>query len=245
MPELTLTHLDMVLLACGTSLFAGFVRGLTGFGGPAVISLVLTLFYSPLSVLPKVMVIDLAANVALLRSTYKEVQWRTCLTVSAATIAGVYLGIYALVHIDPHIARKVIALVVAGTTALLLSGWRYQHEPGLVIQILAGLATGIALGATGIALTAVLFFFGGLAKASVARANMIYWGFISTTVVIGTHVVIGTLSFEDIWRSLVIGITYFSSSILGNLAFQQIGERNFRRVVMWLLVVLSGVALAA
>ena len=41
----------MWVAACLTALVAGFVRGFAGFGGPAIMSLVLVQFYAPASVL--------------------------------------------------------------------------------------------------------------------------------------------------------------------------------------------------
>ena len=38
---------------------AGLVRGFTGFGGPAFILAILTLFFTPVSVVSKILVLDL------------------------------------------------------------------------------------------------------------------------------------------------------------------------------------------
>ena len=45
-----------------TAFVAGLVRGFAGFGGPALMMLVLTNFYTPLSVIPKVLVMDAVAG---------------------------------------------------------------------------------------------------------------------------------------------------------------------------------------
>ena len=71
MLELTLASPEMLLIAGGASLIAGFIRGFSGFGGPAILVLILLQFYSPVSVLTKVMIIDLCVNVHLLPSTVR------------------------------------------------------------------------------------------------------------------------------------------------------------------------------
>ena len=129
------------------SLVGGFVRGFAGFGGPAVMLLVLTPFFNPLSLLSKVMVIDLVANLKLLPNSFADVDWKLCLTVSGATLIGVLGGTYALLNVEAEIIKTAVALVVALCTLVMLTGWRYQRQPGLLAQVVAGLVAGFVLGA--------------------------------------------------------------------------------------------------
>ena len=95
MQTLSLTEPSMWLAALTTAAVAGFIRGFTGFGGPAVMILVLVQFYAPVSVLTKVAIIDAVANVKLLPNTVREVDRRvtTCLIISS--LAGAPIGIYS------------------------------------------------------------------------------------------------------------------------------------------------------
>lgn len=245
MPELTLDDPVSIAAASAMALVGGMVRGFAGFGGPAVMLLVLTPFFNPLSVLSKVMVIDLAANLKLLPNSFADVDWPLCLTVSAASLVGILGGTYALLSVDGEIIKQAVALVVAGCTAVMLTGWRYQGRPGRLVQILAGLLSGFALGATCIALVAMLFFFAGPARPAQARANAIYWALITMVFLILVHIMAQTLDFDAIWRALLVGLVYLFGAVLGSLLFQRTGERDFRRAVLWLLACLSIGALLA
>ena len=62
MAELSLAHWQVWALVMATTLTAGAVRGFAGFGGPAIMILVLTQFYAPASVLALVLLVDYAGN---------------------------------------------------------------------------------------------------------------------------------------------------------------------------------------
>ena len=245
MPELTLTDTDRWLLACSSALAGGFVRGFSGFGGPAVMSLLLTLFYSPLSVLPKLMLIDSVAQLQLLPSAYSEVDWKVCGTLSIASLVGIPIGSYLLVVTEPWVIRQCIAALVTICTLALLTGWRFKAEPGRAWQLAIGFVAGVAVGATFIALVAVVYFLATPARAVTARAGIIYWGFFTGIVMIGLHVALANITWSDAWRSFAVGVIYLLGAVAGTRVFRLSGERDFRRVVMWLLVTLSAAVLMA
>jgi len=239
MPELTLIEPAMLALAAGAALLAGFIRGFTGFGGPAVMLLILTQFYSPLSVLSKVILIDFSANLKLLPNTLKDVDWRMMGITITSSIVGAALGFYAVLVLDALLLKRLIAIVVALCAVLMLIGWRLQNMPGIGVQALAGLVGGLAFGSVYIALVIAIFFFALPGRAATARANMVYWSLPITVALIVGHIAAGSLSFEDIWRSALIGIVYLLATYMGAWFFVLIGERTLRGVVLWLLLFLA------
>ena len=50
---------------------AGLVRGFTGFGGPAFILAILTLFFTPVSIVSKILVVDFISSVYLFKAVYR------------------------------------------------------------------------------------------------------------------------------------------------------------------------------
>ena len=158
LPDLTLDEPRMIVLTGAAALVAGVVRGFSGFGGPALMALVLTQFYNPLSVLTKVVIIDAASYLLLVPSTAREFNRRVIAIVTLATVAGLPIGTYLLVETDPVVMKRAIAGAVAACVFVMLFGGRFRASPSIAVHIAVGLLAGVVLGATYIALVAMIFF---------------------------------------------------------------------------------------
>ncbi len=243
MAELTLTELDMTLLVGAIALFAGAVRGFTGFGGPAIMIVVLTQFYSPASVLAMVMMIDFVSNVRLVPTSFRDISWRTAGPLTAASVAAIPIGLYALLAVDPMVMKRVIAAVVALSALALLAGWRYRRPATVAALIVVGGLAGMVLGATYIALVAMVFLYAGPEPATTNRANGIFWGFVAGIVMIGVLCVTGDIVWADMWRAAMLGVVYLFAANFGIWVFRGVDEQVFRRFVLWLLIGLSAIGI--
>ncbi|MCB1740345.1 MAG: sulfite exporter TauE/SafE family protein [Gammaproteobacteria bacterium] len=243
MPALTLDQPWMWLITIAAALLAGFIRGFTGFGGPAIMTLILVQLYQPITVLPKVILIDAVSNLKLLPNTWREVDWPVTGVVVVSSLLGAPLGLYLLDTLDPLVAKRSIALVAAGSTAIVLLGWRLSRRPSLWAYAAVGLLTGIAMGATYIALMLVAFLLATPARPQTTRAITVYWACALGVALCIGHFLTGSLSLSDIWRSALVGIVYLLAAVLGSACFRRASERSFRQAVLWLLMILSGLAL--
>jgi len=245
LPDLTLDEPQMIALTVAAALVAGAVRGFSGFGGPALMVLVLTQFYSPLSVVTKVAVIDAMAFLLLVPSTAREFNRRVIAIVTLATLVGLPIGTYLLTETDPVLMKRAIAAVVAACVIVMLLGGRFRVSPPVAIHIGVGLLAGVVLGATYIALVAVIFFFSLPASGAESRANTVFWGVMLSLAFIATHMALGNIAAEGLWRVILLGFVYLAGAAAGAWWFRRIGERGFRRAVLWLLLGLAAVGLVA
>ena len=235
----------MVALTAATALVAGVVRGFSGFGGPALMMLVLTQFYSPLSVLTKVMIIDAVSFLLLVPSTVREFNRRVFAVVTLATLAGLPFGTYLLLETDPLVMKRAVAAAVAACVVVMLLGRRFRAPPSVAAHIAVGVLAGVVLGATYIALVVVIFFFSLPASGVESRANAVFWGLVISAVLIATHVVLGNVTATDFWRATLVGAFYLAGTAAGAWCFRRSGEREFRRAVLWLLLGLAAIGLVA
>lgn len=243
LPDLTLDEPRMIALTAATALVAGMVRGFSGFGGPALMTLVLTQFYSPLSVLTKVVIIDAASYLLLVPSTVREFNRRVIAMVTLATLVGLPIGTYVLTETDPVVMKRAIAGVVAACVGIMLIGGRFRSSPSIGVHLAVGLLAGVVLGATYIALVAMIFFFALPASGAESRANAVFWGVILSLFLIATHMVLGNTSVDDLWRATLVGLLYLAGAGAGARWFRRTGERSFRRAVLWLLLGLAAIGL--
>ncbi|MBT6275274.1 MAG: sulfite exporter TauE/SafE family protein [Chromatiales bacterium] len=241
MQDLTLSLDDPRALAIVaiTAFVAGAVRGFSGFGGPAILMLVLTQFYSPATVIAKVLVMDMVACVKLQREALKQVHWRPTIALSIATLAGFPLGLAALYDVEPDMARRGVAALVALSTVAMFSGWRFKRDPPLVIWIAFGALAGAIIGLTGVAMLGMVFLFSMPEKAIISRANALTWLFIVTPPILVAHAIGGTLDWDALWRSVVMSVFYVGGAVIGVRAFRAANEALFRRIVAGLLFVLA------
>ena len=237
--DLTLSDWDMIVLAGAAAILAGFVRGLTGFGGPAILLLILTQFYTPVSVVTKIMLIDFATNLFLVPSVRREIAWPTAGLVIAGSVVAFPLGIYALLSFDPVVMKRIIAIIVGTSVLAMMAGWRYRSRPDSISLLAVGVVTGAIAGATYIALTLVAFLFAGPDTPTTNRANVIAWGAIIGLMIVIGYVVTGAITASDVWRAGVIGGFYAGAAVVGARTFRSMAESLFRRIVLWLLLLLS------
>ena len=245
LPDLTLDEPRMIALTVTTALVAGAVRGFSGFAGPALMVLVLTQFFSPLSVLTKVAIIDSMSYPLLVPSTIREFNRRLVAVVTTATLVGLPIGVYLLTVTDPVVMKRAVAGAAATCVVIMFLGIRLQARPPIVVQVLVGVLAGAVLGATYIAFVAMIFFFALPASGAQSRANAVFWGITLSYVLIATHMVIGNITLDDLWRAALVGLAYLAGTGAGVWWFRKTGEREFRRAVLWLLLGLAAIGLVA
>ena len=245
LPDLTLDDPRVIVLTGVVALVAGMLRGFSGFAGPAVMAVVLTQFYSPLSVLTKVVIIDAMSYPLLVPSTVREFNRRVIAIVTLATLAGLPIGTYLLTETDPVVMKRAIAAVVASCVVVMLMGRRFRATPPIVVHIAVGLLAGVVLGATYIALVAMIFFFSLPASGAESRANAVFWSSSLSCALIAGHIALGNITVDDLWRSALLGIVYLAGTGAGVWCFRRTGEREFRRAVLWLLLGLAAIGLVA
>ncbi|MFT5175185.1 MAG: putative membrane protein YfcA [Gammaproteobacteria bacterium] len=244
MTDLTLNEPAMWVIVLITAAVAGFIRGFTGFAGPAIMVLVLIQFYSPISVLPKIILIDLLSNLKLLPSTVREVDRKVIFIIIATSLLGLPAGMYLLVDTDPLIVKRFIAILAAVSAIIMLIGWRLSTVPARWIYATVGFLSGIIFGLTTTSLLMMVFLFSIPAAAAVSRANAIHWVFTLMVCTTVGYALTGVLTWDAVWRSLLVGVLYLVAAVAGSALFRVTPERNFRQAVLWLLVLLSGIALA-
>jgi uncharacterized membrane protein YfcA len=237
--ELAITPLQNFVLIEAVAVGSGFVRGFAGFGGPAIMILILTHFYTPLSVTIPVMLVDFTANIPLLRASLANVSWRTTGVLTAASLLFVPMGLIVLINVDPLIVKRLIAFVVGTSALALLFGWRMRNQASFPALLAAGAFSGALLGATYIALPAMIFLLAQPDPASTSRSNAIVWIFVMSTTFIFIMAFNGQITTPHIQKSVVLGAGYCLGVVLGARLFHNVHENVFRRLVLVLLLSLS------
>ena len=218
---------------------AGLIRGFTGFGGPAFMLAILTIFFNPISVVSKVLVADFFANFYLFRSVAKHIDWRPTLTLLIPTLMSIPLGHWLLLQVDADTSKRAIAVVIALICLLMLLGIRYKKPMSSAWLIAVGMLAGIAFGGMYIALVAVVAILLGPYNKIEGRTLIVAWAFFSALGFALVSAVTGTTTLADIVIALPGAATYMLGTWLGSLGFNQSSEKLFRSGAVATLLILA------
>ncbi|MEM7293395.1 MAG: sulfite exporter TauE/SafE family protein [Pseudomonadota bacterium] len=239
MIEPTPTDAPGILVFAAVALLAGAIRGFTGFGGPAFILIILTLFFAPVGVVMKVLVAELFVSTYLFRTVVREVDWRATLTLTIPTLLVLPLGYWLLVELDPTVTSRLIAAVVIVACALMLLGVRYSKPLTPLGLVALGLIAGLVFGGSFIALVMVVGVLLGPYSKDVARHLILAWTFFGTIAFVVVSILGGTLTGTVFVEALPGAASYLVGAWLGSLGFRQSSEKLFRRVAIIVLLTLS------
>ncbi|WP_412506568.1 TSUP family transporter [Roseovarius sp. SYSU LYC5161] len=142
------------------------------------------------------------------------------LTMLAAAVALVPLGVRVLRTTDPMALRGAVSTVVLGTLAALLSGWRYRQSPGLPAWPGVGASVGFLGGSVGMnGPVLVLFQLGGPDAAARTRANAIVVLSLSTLALLPIMALQGAMTRETVLLGLALLPVYALGAYLGRRLF--------------------------
>ena len=228
------------LAAIAIVIFAGLVRGTTGFGGAMFMTPVLSVLYPPVNAVVIALILETAAALVMFPDAVPKARWRTLLYLTLPAIFTVPLGGYLLLTLDPGIARKIISGVVILFSSMLLFGFRYRGTPRVATSLALGSVVGALLGATSVgAPPVILYLLSGPDPIAVTRANLtLYVVFISIAglVMLAGR---GLLDMPGMLTAFLLAPMFFGGVIAGSWIFKRVSERRFRQVTLVLLLAVS------
>lgn len=231
--------LSDALILLPVVLFAGAIRGLSGFAGPLIMVPALSFVYDPISVIATTSLVDLSCNIALLRDAVRQCSLPTVLKIVGGATFLLPVGAYVLLTFDSRIVSRVIYSVVMLLAVVLLVGWRYRHAPSTSTLVGIGAANGFILGATSFGVAMLPFLYAGTQPTTESRANFILWAFFCglagfTIVALG-----GRVESTELLRAAILAPCYVIGAFFGNMYAKRIDSMRLRRIVLGLLVIIS------
>lgn len=129
---------------------AGAVYGFAGFGAALVFLPLATLVVPPAVAVAAFSLTAIGSALTLLPEAWRSADKAAALIVLAAALVCTPIGIEVLVRADPLALRWAMSLLVLGTLAALLTGWRMTTVPGWRSWGAVGAGVGVMGGATGL-----------------------------------------------------------------------------------------------
>ena len=230
-------------------LAAGIVRGYAGFGFSAISVAGLALLVSPASVVPAIFALEVLASATLLRAALRDVDGRWLVALVIGNALFIPFGILVLARVPETPLRLVIGGLLLMLTAAQRLGLELRLAPTPVTRFAVGAASGLANGvaAVGGIVVAVLLGPAQLAPRAL-RATLIVLFLMTDVYALAWAAVMPSAEapplldratavwFACLAPSMLIGIA------IGRRAFAGASPQAFRRRVLDLLLVVSGLA---
>lgn len=233
-----------ISLATGIVFAAAVIRGYAGFGFSAFVVASLSLFWSPASVVPLVLMLEILGGLHLLPSVWREVDWRQLGWILAGTLVATPLGIELLGRLSVDTMRMVISLIVLLAASWIASGRQLAAGQRTPVVLAGGLASGLANGAAGLGgLPLVALFLSNRTSAQALRGTLAVYFVVSDSYAIGVAGARGLVT-REVLELLAVSVVPLAAGVwLGNRGYARSQGRNFRRYATALLITLAAIGL--
>lgn len=248
MPELT-TIFDSTtqfVLTCAVLAFAEAVYVLLGFGSGLIAVGCLALVLPEIQdVVVLILLVNIPAELYVVRSTFKSISWRGVLTICAGIAVGVPVGTVVLQRSRPEIILVVLGvlLVLVGGAFLLAPRQRAIRWPVWAappVGLLAGVLGG-TFGTGGPPL--ILYYQLSGADKRAFRANLMAIFLIITCVRVPSYALGGLITTDRLLAALAALPAVLIGAWLGNRVHLKLSEPTFRRIVCVALILLGALLL--
>ncbi len=237
---------DVFLFACLAAALAGLVRGFAGFGAAMILSPGLALLYGPVTAIAVMSVMGFPAACYLFWRTWPHMEWRSIAPIALAGVVAAPVGVWLLDSLDPVIIKRAIGVVVLACTVALAMKWRYAGPRPLALKLGVGVLGGFLGGSTGVnGPPVILFYLSGNHDARVARASLTGFFMISGLTVIAALVWRGLITWDVVWKAVLLEPVYLAGAWLGDRGFGRASEAMFRAVALTLTGAIGLLALIA
>lgn len=233
--------MDVLVLALFVPvvLIAGFVRGLTGFGGPLILVPIFILFVDPPTAAAIVMLVDICGNIGILKEAVRDASWRTVIFTVLSACAAMPLGSYMMLSTEPDVVRSTIYLAVGGAAVILMFGIRFPRPLRSYELAGGGAVAGGVMGATALGIVIVPILFSSPDNAQTSRANLIVWIFFVSLVLVALLFAGGGVGSSELLQGIALAPAYSIGALLGKKYFGRLDEHRFRRYVLLFLCAMS------
>ncbi|KMM81710.1 sulfite exporter TauE/SafE family protein [Pseudomonas deceptionensis] len=231
-------------LSAGCVLVAAIVRGLTGFGFAAIAVVGLAMLGSLQQAVPLVLFLEVASSVMLLRSAWREADYRLLKRLLLASACGVPCGVLLLTGIDSGGLAVGVYLLVGLLAILGLTRIRLPLGEGRTGAWLVGASSGALIAAFSIGGPLVVAWLShcGL-RAHALRATLIMFFFVVDIAALGGLAAASAIPADTGRQALLMVPALLLGLWLGQQLFARIQADQAARFTQWLLLVLAGVGL--
>lgn len=223
----------------------GMLQGFTGFGATLVMVPLLTFVYGPAESVAVGIGLSALGSVLLLPEASRDADWPDVIPACLMAFVTVPVGVALLLAADPDVTRRLMGGIVILVALIMIRGWNYGGPRNVLTSAAAGSFSGFTAGFFGMGAPGVtVYYLSRTIRAAAQRANiLIVLGVVSALAMTGVAIGGGA----DL-GSLALGIALILPFSLpmwaGARYFRRASNEAYRRVCLWLLIVMGAAVIA-
>ncbi len=226
-------------------LFAGFVRGYSGFGASMIIVIGLSFIFPLEQIVPVILLLEVLASSYLLPGIYRQIDWSSLKLLLAGVAIGTPFGVFLLTSIPDRIMRFAVAVVVMLLILLLWRGFSLKRMPGKSLTVFTGSVSGVINGSAAIGgPPVILFYFSSPRGTQVSRASLIAFFLVTDIFASGVCAFNGLVSLKTLHMAAASSIPLVVGLSLGTRSFIKTDPVVFRKRVLLILFLMSAATLS-
>ena len=232
--EIFSTH--WIFAVCAVS-FAGFIRGLSGFGFGLILVPILLLILQPTAVVIIVMFLTLLNSIFVVAFSFRRIDFKRIFPMSASSLLGIPLGIWIIGVIAPNVMKISIGILIIVFAITVAKGFRKSFKSEKLSSGCAGFLSGMFASSTGLAgPPAVLFMHSqNWSKEVIHPSLSAHFVFISSCSLVVLYLV-GLIDLEIIPAATSMAPAMLIGVYLGMKVFHRINTRFFRNISIAIVI---------
>ncbi|MEM8539465.1 MAG: sulfite exporter TauE/SafE family protein [Pseudomonadota bacterium] len=220
----------------------GIVRGFSGFGSGMIIGPTIAAFFTPQFAIGAVAIIDSLPTAKLIWGARKDIVWRQVIPIVIGYALLMPIGIWVLKSSDPIALRWFISISICIAVALLWSGWKYSGPRSKPVSLGVGAVGGFMGASSALPGPApLLYWMSGKDKATIIRANMIYYLFLTDVIVIGGYWMTNIFTAQSVALGIAASPGYFIGMIIGTNYFKGASDKTYRTIA-FIMILIAAIA---
>lgn len=222
-------------------LAASILQTSTGFGFSIIATPLLLLLFAPETAIQLNLILSIVISLALLLKMFADINLAIVKRLAMGSIIGAPIGVMFLTLVAADVLKIVVGLLLIGVTGVLIKQLTLRQSPKRdgVVGGISGMLTA-SIGMPGPPL--IVYFAGARMSKEVTRATTLAFFLFIYPVSLTLQAVFVGIELE-VWRLSLFALPIVALGlVVGQMLFQRISQRSFRRIIFALLL-LAGISL--
>jgi len=232
--------MEYIWLTIPVLMFAGMVRGYSGFGFAAIAIVGMNMVLQPQESVAIILAIDLLCSVSLWKTALKQADYPTLKKLVMGAILGIPLGYSLLLLLPSEILKLLICLFILLLSLLLFIEFKPFNTDKLSTKLGFGLASGIGTASASVGGPMIVYYMiSSRLSTSAQRATMILFFIISESLSLLTLICGGMVSNSVPKAILILLIPTLIAVRYGQMRFQRHPPQSLKSFALPVIIIVS------
>ena len=233
-------QIEIIVFGSVVFLASALLQGLSGFGFSILAIPLITIIMSPKTSVPILLLYSIVINVVVLISTKKAIKLKQIWLLLAGAILAIPLGTKLLIILPENLIRIFIGILILFFGFLLLAGMRIKFKRTKLVMLPVGFLSGMLGAAISISGPPLIIYFTnqGTEKQEF-RGNLAIYFLLLNLLTIPVYLINGLFTAEVINFALIFSPALIVGVLLGSLLSHKIEENHFRKITLYLLIIMG------